>query len=127
MFLYLLAITGVMVNAHYCGKQLVSWNVYLKAGDCLGCNDMHGKSKPSKCCKDKVVAAKVSHEQNSVSFKLQLSDAQFMPAGAPQIYFHTNETVYSEALTPANRANAPPGLWQRIPLYKLHSSFTYYG
>lgn len=117
-----------MVNAHYCGKHLVSWNIYMKAGDCSGCDDNHGKEKKApKCCKDKVVTAKVSHDQNSAGFQLQLSDAQFLPAAAPQIFFHAGEAVYAGTVTPANRANAPPGLWQHIPLYKLHSSFTYYG
>ena len=127
MFLYLLAITGVMVNAHYCGKQLVSWNVYLKASDCGNCGDDKGKIKMPKCCKDKVITAKVAQDQNSASFKLQLSDTQFIPAHAPQVHYYTGEVVYTSAVTPANRANAPPGLWQQIPLYQLHSSLTYYG
>ncbi|XZF16466.1 HYC_CC_PP family protein [Chitinophagaceae bacterium MMS25-I14] len=127
MFLYLLAITGVMVQAHYCGKQLVSWNIYLKANNCGNCPDDQGKANAKKCCKDKVVAAKVTHEQNSVSFKLQLSDAAYVPSVTPVQYGSYPEPAYTSQQTHIHQANAPPGRWQNIALYKLHSRLTYYG
>lgn len=126
MFVYILAMSGVVVSTHYCGSKLVSWNVYLKAALCGGC-DKEGK-KPMKCCKDKVLMAKVQHDQNNssqIQFKAQ--PPLFTPALLPQ--FHN----YSVALPPVSVAaiiyqpNAPPGNWQHIPLYKLHSRLTYYG
>jgi hypothetical protein len=127
MFLYLLALTGIMVQAHYCGKQLVSWNFYLKANDCGGCSDDMGKPNVKKCCKDKVFAAKVSHEQNHVTFKLQLSAGVYIPATIPVIHHSYRDDTYVNAERPAYSAHAPPGRWQNIPLYKLHARFTYYG
>lgn len=125
MFLYLLAITGVMVNAHYCGKKLVSWNVYLKANPCGGCEE---KKVVHKCCKDKQVNAKIANDQNSsVSVKLQLTAAEFMPANSPAVVYSREAAHRSEAVVNTYQANAPPGLWQNIPLYKLHARLTYYG
>ncbi len=46
---YLLAITaGVAINKHYCGGEVVSFSVYLKAH---GCSDMDETWEKS-CCKD---------------------------------------------------------------------------
>lgn len=127
MFLYLLAVTGIVVNAHYCGKNLVSWNVFLKANPCGGCDDDQGKVVSHKCCKDKQVNAKVTHDQNSVSINLQLDAAIHLPADQPQIVFGEMDVPATSEIAFTHRANAPPGLWQNIPLYKLHSRFTYYG
>jgi len=127
MFLYLLAVTGVVVNAHYCGKNLVSWNVFLKANPCGGCDDDQGKVVPHKCCKDKQVNAKVTHDQNSVSINLQLDATVHLPADKPAIIFGDIAVPATREVAFTYRANAPPGLWQNIPLYKLHARFTYYG
>jgi hypothetical protein len=124
MFLYLLAITGVMVNAHYCGKKLMSWNIYLKANPCDG---SEGR-KVHKCCKDKQVNAKVaSDQQSSVSVKLQLASGECLPVNTPVFTIPQNTPEISEETAFTHKANAPPGRWQNIPLYKLHARLTYYG
>jgi len=131
MFIYLLAMSGVMISTHYCGSKLESWTVYLKAPLCGGCEDVgcagEGK-KPMKCCKDKVVIAKVQQDQNNPDFfKLKLQSPVVTPAILPHGYT-VDEAIPSLAVTATqHKANAPPGNWQYIPLYKLHSRFTYYG
>ncbi|MBS1774093.1 MAG: hypothetical protein JST82_14635 [Bacteroidetes bacterium] len=127
MFLYIFAVSGVMVSAHYCGKQLESWKMYAQA---TGCKDDVCSDKPEMeegCCKDKVVVAKVSTDQNIVNFfKLQLTADWILPVNPEYL---TPEKVSFACVNRHNtyQPNAPPGRWQNIPLFKLHSSFTYYG
>lgn len=129
MFIYLFAVSGMLISVHYCGQQVESWSVFSVKESCSdgACGDE--SNKPDDCCKDEVVTAKVSHDQNFVTafkFKSQTDDAF---AVLPQHPFVSGCTVQAtQAVTAnANLPNAPPGLWQQIPLYRLHSSFTYYG
>jgi len=130
MFLYLLAVSGVMIHLHYCGSTLESFTFYTKTDGC-GEGECGDESKKSDdCCKDKVIASKVSVDQHfSDGLKLKQSPIEDFPAVVPVLY-----SVISSQFIPAcsykttgNQSNAPPGLWQHIPLYKLHSNFTYYG
>jgi hypothetical protein len=127
MFLYLLSVSGVVCYAHYCGADLVSVNVYSETDGCDdgGCGDE--SEEPDGCCEDKVVTAKVIQDQNSLdAFKLKIS--AYTEAILPVTYYHDNRLVHAvHYITKIHQANAPPGTWQSLPLYKLHSSFTYYG
>ena len=128
MVLYLLAMSGVMVHAHYCGDSLESWSVYLQGNGCEedGCSDE--PEEEDGCCKDKVVASKVSQDQNHVdAFKLKASLGEFEAIVPGTVGYHIDVPAVFEATVVTNQSNAPPGLWEGIPLYKLHSSFTYYG
>jgi len=129
MFLYMLAVSGLMVHAHYCGGNLESWNVYQKSDGCADefCDD-ENEEESDGCCKDKLVVSKALHDQNfSDAIKIKISNFGLegvMPenfissTAAPQI-----SILYSIFFQP----NAPPGLWENIPLFKLHSGFIYYG
>lgn len=111
---------------HYCGKQLSSWNVYSISKGCEGkdCGDKGDKT--DNCCKDKVIAAKVVHDQNvSQAFSFQFAAFAVLPAN-PFYSVRYQEVIFKDVASNAYHANAPPGLWQQIPLYKLFSSFTYY-
>jgi hypothetical protein len=126
MFLYLVAVSGVLIHTHYCGKQLESWQVYVKSDE--GCKDDVCSDIPDMekgCCKDKVVVAKVNTDQTLVSFfKLQVA-----PALLPKqpLYITTQHIVaLVSQKSVKHRPNAPPGRWQNIPLYKLHSKFKYF-
>ncbi len=129
MFLYLLAVSGVLIHTHYCGKQLESWQVYVKSDD--GCKDDVCTDDPDMengCCKDETIVAKVNTDQNIVSFftiKLTAFDWDVPPV--PQQYFAQKAIEFIGEKPVTGRPNAPPGLWQNIPLFKLHSRFTYYG
>ena len=127
MFLYLLAMSGVMIHMHYCGKTLESWSVYSKSNGCEEGECGDEEKVPDPCCKDKVITSKVSHDQHFIeAFKLKNTPA--FVAIIPQHFFNENEVVFYDELTiNTNRPNAPPGLWQDLSLYKLYQRFTYYG
>lgn len=127
LFIYLLSVSGVVCYAHYCGVNLVSLNVYSESDGCNdgGCEDE--SEEPDDCCEDKVVTAKVSQDQNTIN-ALKLKLGTFLDFALPTVHYYDACEVCAVHYTAnVNRANAPPGLWQSIPLYKLHSSFTYYG
>lgn len=127
MFVYLFAVSGIMISLHYCGQELESWNVFSKTGCEDGaCDDESQES--DGCCKDEVITAKITKDQHvapTFKFKVPLDEWQAPLPVYPfvQALDHSAVTVKATAHQP----NAPPGLWQQIPLYKLHSSFTYYG
>lgn len=126
MLIYMLAVSGILIHMHYCGKQLSSWNVYSISKGCVDkdCGDEGGR--PDNCCKDKVIAAKVVHDQNvSQAFSFQFATSAILPAN-PFYSVRYQEEPFEEAVVNVYQANAPPGPWQQIPLYKLFSSFTYY-
>ena len=128
MVLYLLAMSGVMVHAHYCGDTLESWSVYLQGDGCEedGCSDE--PQEEDGCCKDKVVASKVTQDQNHVdAYKLKTSLAELNAILPGRVGDVIEAPIVCQATIVTNQSNAPPGLWEGIPLYKLHSSFTYYG
>ncbi|OSZ78058.1 hypothetical protein CAP35_07275 [Chitinophagaceae bacterium IBVUCB1] len=127
MFIYLLAVSGVMINMHYCGDELESWEVYAKSDGCADDSCSDEPEEESGCCKDEVISAKVAADQNVVDFfKLKLSATAWI---APQPLYHIADaaTCCIAQSTTEYMPNAPPGLWQNIPLFKLHSSLTYYG
>lgn len=128
LFLYLTAASGVMIHLHYCGKNLDSWNLYVEND---GCDDGFCDKKNDQshgCCKDEVIAAKLSHDhQHASSLILKLTQQDvILPLPIynyePVVTHNTcsaKDLVYSP--------NAPPGLWQQIPPYILYSNLTYYG
>ncbi len=122
MFFYALAVSGITIHSHYCGKHLVSWGLYSKGKNCGGCK----KETRKKCCKDKVVSLKVSQEQKNVTpFQTKTYCDEFVLPTFKPIAYEVEILFSTKSIT--HFTNAPPGLWQSIPLYKLTSSFTYYG
>lgn len=134
LVLYLVAISGTMLQLHFCGSKLSSWNVNEHEGGSCCCGDdgspatAKGKVNFSKdnCCSDKVITLKIAQDQNTAHNVWQQLNAVTL-AVLPEYSFSAVAVVPATPLEPAYRANAPPGLWQDIPLYKLHSRFTYYG
>lgn len=130
MLLYLLAVSGLRINLHFCGSSISSWNVFAEADDCY-CEKPGKKKQENKkhdCCSDETLLAKVEQDHNGVAslhFDYHPLDA-WMPGPLYQ-YISAAVPVTAPRLSPLHRPNAPPGLWQDIPLYKLHQRFTYYG
>lgn len=128
MFIYLLAVSGIMVSAHYCGQEMESLSLFSEKGGCAEGECGDETEEGDDCCKDKTFTAKIDTEQNFVSaFKIKLIDNSFAAVLPVTYYIPVNDVVAVSIHTTANKANAPPGLWQQIPLYKLHARFTYYG
>lgn len=128
MFLYLLAVSGVMIHMHYCGNNLESWSVYAKSNGCDEGECGDEKQQSDDCCNDKVVASKMSPDQHFVdAIKLKLSDTPFDLTPRFFSFLGNENSLFSPHTKIAYHAHAPSGLWQNIPLYKLHARFTYYG
>ena len=129
MFIYLVAVSGIMIHLHYCGQTLESWTVYDKTDGCAEgeCGDETEQS--DDCCTDEVITAKIAQDQHHISaLKLKLATAMDADAVLVPDYSIARDVIIRESNPGTlHKANAPPGLWQNTPLYKLHSSFTYYG
>jgi|SRR5687767_10612713 len=63
---YLLVTTGVVINYHYCMKQLASTQVFGSAKTFCGKCGMHTK-KSNGCCRDEVKVMKLQTDHNSFS------------------------------------------------------------
>lgn len=128
LFLYLVAVSGVKIHLHYCGSKLESWGLY---DGHAGCNDGvckdDGSDKEDGCCKDEIVLAKIGHEQNFVQYFTW--NVNHVDIGIAILYSLVQVPLreVSKVSLLIHGPNAPPGLWQNTPLYKLHSSLVYYG
>jgi len=129
MFIYLLAVSGIMITAHYCGQQMESVSIFAqKSTGCAEGECGDESEKNDGCCNDKVVAAKVTTAQNTVnSYKVKVVDQLIALAVPGTLFIAHNNTAFVSSSIVAHHCNAPPGLWQQIPLYRLQSRFTYYG
>ena len=136
LVLYLVAVSGMMVQLHFCGSKLSSWNLNEPKASCC-CSDGpeqsrdNGKSKlavkADDCCSDKTITLKITQDQNKGNNILaQMAALQVALVLPAPVSYNVATTLFS-VTEEAYQANAPPGLWQGIPLYKLHSRFTYYG
>ncbi|WP_118972185.1 HYC_CC_PP family protein [Taibaiella koreensis] len=135
LLLYLVAVSGTMVQLHFCGSKLASVTVNESEKASCCCSPQKSAAKAHKamlatgkddCCQDKTITLKIGQDQNTVQgIFLQLSSFQL--ALLPQPPAPVMATLPQAVPVMAYRANAPPGRWQDIPLYKLHSRFTYYG
>ena len=128
MLLYMISVSGVMIQIHFCGRNLQSWaiNAAPKNDNCCttDCSNVVKVSK-SSCCKDKTLTLKVTQDQIVSAFQFLFSGLQTAIVAQPIPL--TTAYLKAGAAPAAYFANAPPGLWQNIPLFKLHQRFTYYG
>ncbi len=130
MFIYLLAVSGVTINMHYCGSELESWGMYTThATGCESDNCVDDAvHNDTDCCKDEVLAAKVSVDHTIADYiGFKLSASEWVLPSLHYITFSEKVLPLKAEMQTNGRPNAPPGLWQNIPLFKLHSSLTYYG
>lgn len=124
--IYLIAVSGVMIELHYCGQELASWQLFAEND---GCNSDACSDEPSDdgCCKDELVVAKVNDDQNvAQQLVLKVLAIDYL-AQLPQGLLLPERIQGNNTVTVAYSSNAPPGLWQDIPLYKLNSNYIYYG
>lgn len=121
------AVCGVLINLHYCGQQLASWNIYGATDGCGGaCGDE--SKEDHDCCSDETVNIKISQDHS-------LSTGKFKNAADESLWFADALTPFSDVpncfcshcSVITHLPQPPPGPWQNIPLYKLFSSLTYYG
>lgn len=126
--LYLTAVSGVMIQVHYCGQKIQSWNISPNAKNCC-CENEPAKDHPQKkenCCNNKTFIVKAIQDQTAGNaFQFLFSGLQTaITSTFPLVDFYP---LPASGYGKSHQANAPPGLWQEIPLYKLHHRFTFYG
>ncbi len=128
--IYLAASAGVVVNTHYCGDELASWNIYA-AADACGCADganITADEETDHCCENKVVSYKVSQAQQHASqLTLAKPAVKWMPEATPPAFFIWNQPIEMAEKPVSEFPNPPPDRHGSQPLYLLHCSFTYYG
>lgn len=127
--LYFIAITGVMIHAHYCGDTLADWRLYKQAASCCdgGCQQPDEKTGERSCCNDKVVSVKLLQDQNLPDlFKVKTS-ASFDWAYLPGEWNDFSCVYARSSSIPVELPQSPLDVSSRIPLYKKHSSFIFYG
>jgi hypothetical protein len=135
MILYLLAASGLLVHAHYCGDELASWNLYAKEAGCGddGCGDESGPApvvaEEDGCCKDKVIHIRALSEQQQVEAVVLpfVAVDGLLPLPVFTGLFPESSVPVVGHTVACYKANAPPGRWQNVPLHKLYVRFTYYG
>lgn len=127
LLLYMVATTGIIINLHYCGEQIESWALNDKTKGCEDDPCDETNAKEHDCCKDKAISSKISIEQEVAScFKLTFSPKYILPS-INLVSSENDRMIFASGFHHSFQAHAPPGNWQFIPLYRLHSSLTYYG
>jgi hypothetical protein len=63
--IYLAATTGVILQRHYCMKQLVGWSLYQQQDDMCNRCGMDKSDKKKGCCIDETIKVKISDDQQS--------------------------------------------------------------
>lgn len=132
LILYITAVSGMMVQLHFCGDKLASWNLNNKQNSCC-CEstsaDVGGIriAGPDNCCFDQVITLKIDQDQDKTGnimpdFSSLFSITTLPGFNIPGFIFFSDQVNIGTCY-----AHGPPGIWQNIPLYKLHSRFTYYG
>lgn len=126
ILLYSFAASGLLVQLHYCNGKLADFQLYsTNLSNC--CCESEGEAPDNDCCKNEVVSAKLSIDQLT-SPKEEWSVSAFAAMLPSDIYtFFENLSLpnFNESQF-QNFANAPPGLWQNLPLYKLTQRLVYY-
>lgn len=133
LFLYTLAISGAMIQVHLCGQEIDSWNFghqQEKNSSCCCDKDeaktaMH-EDEDDNCCEDATVVVKaVSDQLDRQAIQVLFSTFKaWIPASHFSFYLDFQP---EQEVVITHEANAPPGLWQDIPLFKLHQRFIYHG
>lgn len=129
-FVYFFAVTGVVIQSTCCIDESSMPTGAQSLSDC--CHpappQKHDSTVSGKnhCCHHPTVIVKTIHHQivDHADFSM-LHQLQQAVAGN---FFNLGNTILPNDLRlESHLANAPPGSWQNIPLYKLHQRFTFYG
>lgn len=131
--LYFVAMSGMMVQMHFCGDQLASWQISEKQASCC-CDSSEGQSTSTvsvnnnDCCQNKSITLKI-HDAQQQAQQIVLNLFEIQTGSIPTILHHAfiQSTFVCEPILNTYWANPPPDSRQLIPLYKLHHNYTYYG
>ena len=114
------------MKMHYCGAHLSSVSVELNGSVSDCCCGMKMQTLRKGCCSEKVVRPQVSQDRQLAS----ADHGKYLVLHVTAIiapHFYTDTFLVAQQNDIVFYTNAPPGSWRKIPLYKLHCRFTYYG
>lgn len=128
LLLYAFTSSGATVDMHYCGDNLQNISVkIIDDGAINNCCCQDGLVVKHKgCCTEKSFRPQVSKD-------LQLVVNDFKSFLQIPFQIVVNPCFQRDDLLSENDHgfnlynNTSPNLWRKIPLYKLHRRFTYYG
>lgn len=129
-FVYFFAVTGVVIQNTCCvDENQMTMATQAPSGCCHPKTSQKHNSTVSEknhCCHHTAVVVKTIHYQivNHADFSIL---KQLQQALAHTFFNYDDVILPSDVRLASNLANAPPGFWQTIPLYKLHQRFTFYG
>lgn len=131
--LYFIAISGMMVQIHFCGNRLADWQIAHQKLSC--CCDQSAPDnaillsmEEDGCCHNEAISLKIEDAQQQVqALQLELSNVQMMVffVNEPR-YWQKNNSLIAVPSPISYNANAPPGKAYQLPLYKLYHNYTYY-
>ncbi|MDE1193551.1 MAG: hypothetical protein PW786_15600 [Arachidicoccus sp.] len=126
--LYAFTTSGAYISMHYCGSMLSYVSVNIKGDDnfnnCCGKNiEIYRKG----CCSTKIIRPHVSNDRQLFSGDYNLQFVLQDLISLTSNHFYTDFFSVDERKKIVFYTNAPPSSWRKIPLYKLHHRFIYYG
>ncbi len=133
--IYFIAVTGVIVNLHYCGQKLYALNITQQTDCCCAGETSTARQHSDKeqirdkdCCSNQTVQIRIAQEQlnNFGNKEFDLFSAVADLPALLQWPVLTSGSADMRYFLSSQRANAPPGLWENIPLYQLHGSRVLY-
>jgi hypothetical protein len=127
--LYTIATSGAIVQMHYCGSNLAYWDISINNTDtdiqncCCAATVNPCSGEEKTCCSDNKITLKIQQEYKNTTFNYEIV---FL---APALLSQQTYPIFQDAsFQTAPRylfpyPNAPPSIWQNIPLYTLHQSW----
>lgn len=134
MFIYAVAISGMIVQWHYCSGDLESWQIAIDNNSKSCCcvadqSEDHADAMDDDCCSNSAVALAI--EKDYSPFAYSFFDKQALTGNAvlPTAYLYTlldSVLQYHVAFDASIRYNAPPIIGYDIPIYKQLNQFLLY-
>jgi len=113
--IYGITSVGATIHMHYCMNGFVGWNLWHgdKENECGKCGM---KEKKDGCCKDEHMQLRLAADQNHNQLKVFTFEQIFTSIiFKHQAIYNFTQPATVAVIFPKN--NAPPNLWQNVPLY----------
>lgn len=127
--MYTMAVSGMVIQLHYCGGELESWQIASnETKECCCISDSANEHEQvtnedaDDCCANQEIKLQIDNDYNVTigELSIKLLTPSFLPQNTVPYYEYVVE-ITDEPLR-NYQANAPPGLWQNIPLFSLNQS-----
>lgn len=134
MFIYAVAISGMIVQWHYCSGDLESWQIDIENNSKSCCcvddvADVHAADAADDCCSNTEVALAIEKDYSPFAYSFFDKQSLTFNAVLPTAYVYNlldGVLQYHVALDAAISYNAPPIIGYDVPIYKQLSQFLLY-